>query len=146
MSLGSKSLGPKLAAAIETRRIEAGLPLYGTDVTDENFPFEGPLERLIDYKKGCYIGQEPVARVSARGAASQKLVGLTFAGAPPAVGTPIAAGDKSKGKITSATLSPVLGAIALGYVPRDFWAPGTTVTVGDQTGTVATLPFASQAE
>ncbi len=51
------------ATEVEVRRVEAGWPAYGVDVSEANFPFESDLDRFVDYKKGCYVGQEPVARV-----------------------------------------------------------------------------------
>src|SRR5690606_35570768 len=69
---------------LEVRRIEAGLPRFGVDVSEANFPFETPLGRLIDHKKGCYVGQEPVARVTARGSAQKQLLGPRVAGGGPA--------------------------------------------------------------
>ncbi|HUS67103.1 MAG TPA: glycine cleavage T C-terminal barrel domain-containing protein [Kofleriaceae bacterium] len=116
-------------------RIRGGLPIHGVDVTDENFPFETPLDRLIDYKKGCYVGQEPVARVAARGTPSRRLRGLSAA-APIAAGSPVARGEKVVGHVTSAS-----GTIALAYLARDSWDAGTHVQVEGGDATVVDLPF-----
>lgn len=121
-------------AALEMR-VRGGLPLYGVDVTDENFPFETPLDRLIDYKKGCYVGQEPVARVAARGTPSRRLRGLS-AGHVITAGSPVARGEKEVGRVTSAC-----GSIALAYVGRDSWDAGTHVQVVEGDATVVDLPF-----
>lgn len=127
--------------AAEEMRIRGGLPLHGVDVTEENFPFETPLDRLIDYRKGCYVGQEPVARVAARGTPSRRLRGLT-AHSPHliAAGSPVARGEKEVGRVTSAS-----GAIGLAYIGRDSWDAGTHVQVASGDATVVDLPFRGQA-
>jgi folate-binding protein YgfZ len=134
---------PSDPAAIEQRRIAAGLPRYGVDVTDAHFPFETPLVQLIDYKKGCYVGQEPVARVAARGSASKQLVGLAIEGdGAVAPGTPIAVGGKADaGSVTSSAPGPKGGAIALGWLPRGSWDVGTAVAVAGRAGQVVALPM-----
>jgi folate-binding protein YgfZ len=134
---------PASREAIELRRIEAGLPLWGADVDAECFPFETPLGRLIDYQKGCFIGQEPVARVHARGSPSRMLRGLRCAGsAAPAPGARIHHPEQDDaGQVTSAALSPAFGPIALGYLLRQAWQPGGRVTVDGQTAEVVELPF-----
>jgi folate-binding protein YgfZ len=132
---------PAAAADVEVRRVEAGMPRFGVDVGEDNFPFETPLERVIDYKKGCYVGQEPVARVAARGSASKRLCGLRVTGDGPLTrGDAIEAGGKP-GVVTSAVVSPALGSIALGYLPRGAWDAGTTVEVAGRSATVSDLPF-----
>lgn len=137
--------GPVASAEeIEVRRIEAGFPAYGVDVTDANFPFETPLIRHVDMHKGCYTGQEPVARVIARGSAQKQLVGLRLEGdGPAAAGDEIAVPEKERGgRVTSSVVSPDFGPIALAYVHRSAIAPGTAVTVaGDRRARVAALPF-----
>jgi folate-binding protein YgfZ len=139
---------PSQAAAeneIEVRRVEAGLPKYGVDVSEDYFPFEANLDRAISHNKGCYVGQEVVARATARGHANKRLVGIVLAQgvATPgeSIGAPGAA-KESVGVITSSALSPRFGAIALGYVHKSAWEPGTQITlIGDRTGTVRSLPF-----
>jgi folate-binding protein YgfZ len=138
---------PVDAEAAEARRIEAGRPRFGQDMNEDTIPLEAGIEdRAISRTKGCYVGQEVIIRVLDRGhgRVAKRLVGLAFApGVPvPAPATPIAAGDREIGRITSVTRSPALGrAIALGYVHRDFVSPGTEVTVGGTPATVASLPF-----
>ena len=134
--------------AVEVRRVEAGLPLFGVDVDPEHFPFETPLSRLIDYHKGCYVGQEPVARVHARGAPARQLRGLRLEGPGPAArGAQVAHPDKPQaGTVTSSVVSPRFGAIALAYLGRQAWEPGGRVTVGgegagDRGAEVVELPF-----
>lgn len=136
-------------AALDVRRIEAGLPWYGAEITGEQFPQEAGLEAgWISYTKGCYLGQETISRLHHLGHVNRQLCGLYFAAnaAPPAAGAVIQSGEKRIGAVTSATRSPRLGrAVALGYVLRDFAAPGTRVAVQDR-GTpvhaeVRSLPF-----
>jgi folate-binding protein YgfZ len=128
----------------EVRRIEAGFPSYGKDVTTDHFVFESGLERFVDHKKGCYIGQEPVARVRDRGEPQKMLRGLRLAaGAPPLPGASIIGAErKVAGSVTSSAFSPDFGAIALGYIARSSWDIGTKVEVEGQLATVSSLPFA----
>ena len=134
---------PASPEAVEVRRIEAGLPLWGADVDAECFPFETPLARAIDYDKGCFIGQEPLARVRARGNPSRTLRGLRMeGGAPPPSGARIQHPERDEaGHVTSSALSPAFGAIALGYLQRQAWQPGGRVTVDGHPAEVVDLPF-----
>jgi folate-binding protein YgfZ len=114
---------------------------------EETIPLEAGIEdRAISLTKGCYVGQEVIIRVLHRGhgRVARKLVGLAFGPGIviPSRGARIVASGRDIGSITSAVESPTLGfPIALGYVHRDYQQPGTSVTVGDSTATVATLPF-----
>lgn len=140
----AKASDPSPEAEVETRRIEAGLPRYDQDVSEANFPFESPLVQLIDYQKGCFAGQEPVARVHSRGGGgSKKLLGLLVPGDQPlAVGTALSTSEKAAGgQVTSSTISPSLGSIALAYVHKSAWEEGSEVTLGDQVARVTKLPF-----
>ena len=133
-------------ATAEALRIEAGVPLFGRDMDEETIPLEAGIEsRAISFSKGCYVGQEVIIRVLHRGhgRVARKLVGLTLDGEDaPEAGAAVRSGDREIGSVTSSTASPALQRpIALAYVHRDFFEPGTTVTVGDQTATVTTLPF-----
>lgn len=125
------------AAALEAARIEAGYPLYGVDMNETTIPLEAEIEqRAISFTKGCYVGQEIVIRVLHRGGGrvARKLVALRVDGEPPARGAALFAGEKEIGHVTSAAQSPSLGSIALGYVHRDFVAPGTAIEVAAGTG------------
>lgn len=136
--------GPVASAEeVEVRRIEAGLPRYGVDVSADNFPFETPLVRLVDYEKGCFIGQEPVARVKARGSAQKTLRGLRVEGeGAVTAGAEVAAAARDRaGQVTSAAVSSELGSIALAYIHRAAWEPGTRVTVEGRAAVVEALPF-----
>ena len=135
-------------AALDVARIEAGVPWYGRDVDETVIMPETGLESLVHYQKGCYIGQEVVARVKYRGHVNRHLAGLRLDGARvPAPGAAVLAGDREVGRITSAARSLALGvAIALGYVRREHLEPGTAVEVQDGDARlparVAPLPFA----
>jgi folate-binding protein YgfZ len=143
-SVGLRPIGE---LALETLRIEAGLPRLGREVTQDNLPQEiGRDQQAISFTKGCYIGQETVARLDAMGHVNKRLRGLI---APP--GSPIDAGmsvfhaDKSVGVVTSSADSIRLGqrlALAMIRVSAD---EGATVRVGENPSieaTVAALPFA----
>lgn len=133
--------------ALNTLRIEAGIPWYGVDMDESHIVLEAALDKAISTTKGCYIGQETVARIIFRGHVNKKLTGLFLRGqtVPPPKSRVLHDG-KPIGVITSAIASPTLQRIiALGYMHRDFLQPGTPVTV--EVGTtaepaeVAALPF-----
>lgn len=128
----------------EVLRIEAGIPRFGTDMDARTLaPETGQQKRAIHYRKGCYIGQEIVARIDARGHVNRGLVGFLLGGdVLPAPETPVSVEGKEVGRITSTTLSPHLGRpIALGYLRREHSEPGTTVEIAGVSATVASLPF-----
>jgi folate-binding protein YgfZ len=131
-------------AECEVARIEAGLLRYGVDVDEDCFPFETPLVQFLDYGKGCYVGQEPVFRVHAQGQSARILRGLRMLDGELAVapGATIVAADKpNAGTITSSTVSPRLGPVALGYLHRSAWAVGTEVTIDGRRASVHELPW-----
>jgi folate-binding protein YgfZ len=138
------------ADAVEIARIEAGYPLFGVDMDDDIIPLEAGIEdRALSMTKGCYVGQEVVIRVLHRGHGRvvRRLVGLRLeGGGAPSRGSRIHAGDRDIGFVTSSTVSPRFGPIALGYVHRDFVERGSTVEVESAAGrtraTVSALPFA----
>ncbi|MGQ4810463.1 Aminomethyltransferase [Candidatus Entotheonellaceae bacterium PAL068K] len=133
--------------ALEVLRIEAGIPLFGRDMTAETMPVEANLDEAISYTKGCYIGQEVIARIEGRGHVNRKLVGLLLGDARlPEPGSRVVSPQRDVGWITSATYSPVRQQnIAFGYVRHEVWTPGTCLEVqanGTTIGaTVAELPF-----
>lgn len=128
--------------ALEILRVEAGVPRAGAELTEDVLPPEARLERAISYTKGCYTGQEILARLRTRGEVKHLLVGLRFSGgAAPPVGAAILVGGERVGEITSAAISPSAGPIALGFVRRPHDAPGTAVEVEDRTASVSALPF-----
>lgn len=131
-------------ATHEVLRVEAGVPRFGADLTETTIPLEANLERAIALNKGCYVGQEVIARATYRGHMNRKLSGLLLGDLAPAPGTELHAGGKKVGWLTSVVASPARGQnVALGYVHRDANAPGTTLELpGGGTATVAALPLA----
>jgi folate-binding protein YgfZ len=129
--------------AAEVLRVERGRPRYGIDLDDSVIPQEAGLnERAVSFTKGCYVGQETVARLHYRGKPNRHLRGLRLS-APAATGAVLRLGDKEVGRIGSAVVSPALGPIALALVRREA-GPGDTLAVGDDGVTaevVAELPF-----
>jgi folate-binding protein YgfZ len=125
--------------ALDVRRVEAFRPWWGDDVTEENLLHEtGLLPECVSFSKGCYVGQEIVARLDARGGNVNKaLRGLRLA-APATSGAPVTVGGKSVGRVTTAGVSPRLGAIALAYVHRDHFAAGAAVEADGRPATVVT--------
>jgi folate-binding protein YgfZ len=137
--------------ALETARIEAGLPRFGADMDETNLAPEALDSRAISYSKGCYIGQEVIARIRTYGQVAKSLRGLRLGGdapEPPARGSKLFLGEKEVGSITSAVWSPALRAnIALGYVRREANQTGTELEVRTSGGKIPArivdLPFAA---
>ena len=133
--------------ALDILRIESGTPRFGVDMTAATIPIEANLQDAISYTKGCYVGQEVIARIDARGHVNHQLVGLLLGDAGlPEAGAKIFSPQREVGWITSATQSPALQqTIALGYVRRESLEPGTALQVhteaGDLPATVSALPF-----
>jgi folate-binding protein YgfZ len=130
-------------AAAEIVRVESGRPRYGVDTDDTTMPQEAGLnDRAVSFTKGCYVGQETVARLHWRGKPNRHLRGLRLS-EPVATGTPLRAGDREVGRVASTVVSPVHGPIALALVRREA-GPGDTVAVGEDgavTAQVVELPF-----
>jgi tRNA-modifying protein YgfZ len=129
-------------AAVECLRIEHGRPRYGVDLDDGVIPQEAGLnERAVNFAKGCYVGQETVARLHYRGKPNRHLRGLRLS-APSNPGEELALGERVVGRLTSATFSPRLGPIGLALVRREA-EPGATVAVGTEgvEAEVIALPF-----
>ena len=125
-------------AAFHALRLEAGVPWYPADFNDGTIPHEAALETThISFTKGCYTGQEIVERVRSRGHVNRKRVGLKFStAAPPAPGTKLLAGGAEIGFVTSGAVSPTAGAIGMGYVRREQFAPGSVVEFEGGSATV----------
>ncbi len=137
-------LAPLGWRALEVLRVEAGVPRFGQDMVDTTIPLEANLSHAISYNKGCYIGQEVIARATFRGHMNRKLAGLLLGATEAAPGTELKKEGKKVGWVTSVVRSPRQGqTVALGYVHRDHLEPGTVLTVGDgpAEATVAILPF-----
>jgi tRNA-modifying protein YgfZ len=118
-------------AALEAARIEAAFPSFGQDITEKNLPQEVDRDaQAISFNKGCYLGQETVARIDALGHVNKTLVRVRFEGdRVPSPGTELMAGDLPAGQITSAVLSPKFGLpLALAYIRRGSNVPGTALT------------------
>jgi aminomethyltransferase len=145
---GAVPVGP---AAAEVLRVEAGIPVYGADVDEGVILPETRLDAFWSYTKGCYIGQETVARVKYRGHINRGLSGLVLEGERvPSHGDPIVAVDTEVGRVTSAVRSLALSKpLALGYVRREHFEPGSalSVRIGDDlvSARVAELPFVKPA-
>ncbi|MEE3258243.1 MAG: glycine cleavage T C-terminal barrel domain-containing protein [Candidatus Latescibacterota bacterium] len=136
---GAQSIGEM---AWEILRVERGLPLLERELTQDYNPWEAGLGRAIHMDKGCYIGQEVIARLDTYDKIKQHLVGLRLpSGDLPAPGQPLCDARREIGRITSAVHSPTQGPIALAYVHRDACAEGTVLTMGETQATVVPLPF-----
>lgn len=137
VTAGAIPLGQR---ALDVLRIEDGRPWYGPDVTEENLLHETGLVK--DYHsptKGCYVGQEVIARLEARGGNVNKLLRQLRMEGPVSAGTPLTAEDREVGRLTTSGVSPRLGPIALAYVHRNHAAPGTTLSAAGTAVTVHPL-------
>lgn len=132
---------PAGSDALEMYRIVRGVPRYGIDLRERDLPQETGQEHALNFSKGCYIGQEIVERIRARGNVHRTFIGFEVEGQPPPPGTKARANEKDMGEITSATRLPNGRTIGLGYLRREVAAPGATVQIGEQTATVYSLPF-----
>jgi tRNA-modifying protein YgfZ len=129
-------------AVAETIRIEHGRPRFGVDIDEGTMPQEAGIhERAVSYSKGCYIGQETVARLYWKGKPNRHLRGLRLS-APVAPGTPLLLGDQQVAAVGSVASSPRLGPIALALVRREA-EPGAELATADAAirATVVELPF-----
>jgi len=136
---GAVEVSPEAA---EILRIEAGQPRFGAEMGTETMPAEaGIVEQAVSFTKGCYIGQETVARLHYKGKPNRHLRGLRFS-APARGGEALRLGEKEVGKVGGAAVSPALGPIGLAILRREA-EPGTTLAVGEDgvTAEVVALPF-----
>ena len=131
MEAGGDEIRPVGARAMETLRIEAGVPRFGVETHEKIIPLEANLGELISFEKGCYVGQEIIARLDTRGTPAKRLRTLIFeGGAAPHEGAELEADGRDAGEVVSAAWSPLLEApIALAYVKRNVNDPGTQVDV-----------------
>jgi folate-binding protein YgfZ len=124
----------------ECVRIEHGIPRFGFDMDGDTIPQEAGInERAVSFTKGCYVGQETVARLFYKGKPNRHLRGLRLA-APVERGAPILLGEREVGRVGSACVSPAHGPIALAIVRREA-SPGDTVEIGATSAEVVELPF-----
>jgi folate-binding protein YgfZ len=136
--------GPIGYATLNVLRLEDGIPWFGYDFDDTVIPHEAGLEDShISYTKGCYTGQEIVERVRSRGHVNRKRVGLRFSGsALPHRRAALTSAGKEAGHVTRAGFSPALTAgIGMGYVRREFLAPGTSLQWSGGAAQVIALPL-----
>jgi folate-binding protein YgfZ len=130
------------AAAAEILRIEAGVPRFGAEMGTETMPAEaGIVERAVSFTKGCYIGQETVARLHYKGRPNRHLRGLRLS-TPAAPGSALRLGEKEVGRLGGSGVSPAFGPIGLAILRREA-APGDELAVGEDgvTAQVVDLPF-----
>jgi folate-binding protein YgfZ len=127
-------------AQAEVVRVEHGRPRYGVDLDDSVIPQEAGLnERAVSFTKGCYVGQETVARLHYRGKPNRRLLGLRLAEPVPS-GSELKLGEKVVGKLGSVVVSPDLGPIGLALVRREA-NPGDTVAVDGSEALIVEVPF-----
>lgn len=146
LSAGAEPVGPD---AVEIVRVERGIPRFGHEMDETNMPAEaGIVERAVSFEKGCYIGQEPVARLHYKGRPNRHLRGLRLEGAVEP-GETVRLGDRELGLVGSAVVSPALGPVGLAILRREA-EPGAEVMVGEgesaTTATVVELPFPELSE
>ena len=130
------------AETLDAMRIEAGIPQWGVDMDENTIPNEAGLEsRAISYTKGCYIGQETIARIKTYGHVNRYLIQLSLdISCLPERGEKVFSEDREVGRVTSAARSNRLGkTLALGYVRREFAVKGIRLTIGQQTAEVLTI-------
>ncbi len=143
-ALSSSGATPVGSEALEWYRIARGVPRYGLDLSQRDLPQETEQKHALSFVKGCYIGQEIVERIRARAILHRTFIGFQVEGEPPQSETKIQSEGKNIGEITSAARVPFPNgerAIALGYLRREFAAPGTAVQIGEQKATVQSIPF-----
>jgi len=144
-ALLSTGAQPVSEAAAEIVRVEHGRPRYGIDLDETVIPQEAGLnERAVSFTKGCYVGQETVARLHYKGKPNRHLRGLRLS-EPVAPGAELCLGERSVGRLSSSVLSPVHGSIGLALVRREA-EPGSTVSVGEHGASAEVIepPFQSE--
>src|SRR4051794_27973491 len=128
-------------AGAEVVRVERGRPRYGLDLDETVIPQEAGLnERAVSFTKGCYVGQETVARLYYRGKPNRRLRGIRLS-APAPAGAPLRLGEKTVGTLGSSVVSPVYGPIGLAIVRREA-EDGATVDVDGAPALIVDIPFA----
>jgi folate-binding protein YgfZ len=142
--LSSSGATPVGSQALEWYRIARGVPRYGFDLSERYLPQETEQKHALNFNKGCYIGQEIVERIRARAILHRTFTGFVVEGEPPQLGTKIVEGDKNIGEVTSSARIPFPSGertLSLGYLRREFEAPGTSVQIGGQKATAQSIPF-----
>jgi folate-binding protein YgfZ len=127
---------------LETFRILCGIPKFGQDIGERTLPQETGQERALNFSKGCYIGQEIVERIRARGAVHRTFTGFEIKGNVPAPGTKVQSEGKDVGEITSILAVLLEGKwLALGYLRKEFVATDKVLLAGEATVTPVPLPL-----
>ncbi len=140
-------LRPVGMAALNWLRVEAGWPWCGVDFDESNLLMEALTTNHVSFTKGCYVGQEVVIRIEHQGHLNKRLCGLALDRTTvPAPGAAVVLGERTVGQVTSAVRSPALArAIALGYLRRECWVPGTRLRIAAEPepleAETAALPF-----
>lgn len=130
---------PGTADQWETLRIQQGRPLPGQELTDEDNPLEAGLWQSVSFEKGCYIGQETIARLNTYQGVKKRLWGITLT-APVAAGATITHDGAKIGRLTSVTETKS-GVLGLGYLRTKAGGEGLVVDVDDVAGKAIALPF-----
>ncbi len=141
LKAGAQPVGSE---ALEMFRLAAGVPRYGQDISERYLPQETDQEQALNFRKGCYIGQEIVERIHSRALLHRKLTGFVVDGPPPAPGTRIQQDGKEVGEITSALSVPGGNGdstLALGYLRIEARNPGAQLSIGEARATVRILPY-----
>jgi folate-binding protein YgfZ len=140
VAAGAKPVG---TTALENFRVLGGVAKYGQDITERYIPQETNQNQALHFNKGCYVGQEIVERVNARGLVHRGFIGFILVG-PAERGAKVVVGDKELGELTSVAHVPLAAGdkwLGLGYLRREAGGPGTEVKIGSANATVAALPF-----
>ncbi|MBI2682066.1 MAG: folate-binding protein YgfZ [Acidobacteriales bacterium] len=143
VAAGARPVG---AESLEMFRVLSGVPKVGPDIRNKDLPQETEQKQAIAFGKGCYIGQEIVERIHARGILHRTFTGFVL-DAAAAPGAKVESEGKPVGELTSIVAVPRDGSstlLGLGYIRREVAAPGVRVKIGDTTATVAPLPFRFQ--
>jgi folate-binding protein YgfZ len=142
LAAGARAVAPEVWEIV---RVERGIPRYGVDIDEGTIPQEAGLnERAVSFTKGCYVGQETVARLYYKGKPNRHLRGLRMS-VSASTGAQIRLGERVVGTLGSSVVSPVLGPIGLALLRREA-EPGATVALGDgeASGEVVALPFSQR--
>ncbi len=138
---GAKPIGMQ---ALEMVRVTAGVPRYGTDISERYLPQETAQDSALNFSKGCYVGQEIVERIRSRALLHRRLTGMVIDAAPPASGTKVQVNGKDVGEVTSAVTVPAGDrdlTLALGYVRTEAQAPGTEGSLDGAKARITEPPF-----
>lgn len=128
--------------SLGTLRILSGTPKFGQDIRERTLPQETGQERALSFTKGCYIGQEIVERIRARGAVHRTFIGFEVEGTPPGPGTRIQSEGRDVGELTTIAHTPLKGKrLALGFLRKEFAVQKTVLTAGSVTVVPVLLPF-----